>query len=67
MDALTHRSPTSAAISSDSYGAQDSDKRNALRKSFTITLVTTADLKLHGALKQRNKGKKLMYRYRFQT
>ena len=27
--ALSHRMPTSAGVSSDSYGAQDSDKRNA--------------------------------------
>ena len=55
---FTHRRPASAAISSDSDGAQDSDKRNALCKLFAIALVTTADLKLYDALKQPNKGMK---------
>jgi hypothetical protein len=52
--ALTHRNPASAGISRDSYGIQDSDKRNALCKSFTIVLVTTADLRRHNILKQQN-------------
>jgi hypothetical protein len=56
IDALTHRRPESAGISSDSCSAQDSDKRNALCKSFAIASVTTADLKLSDALKQPNKG-----------
>jgi hypothetical protein len=56
MEALTHRRPESAGISSNSCVAQGSDKSNALCKSFSNAFVTTADLKLYDALKQPNQG-----------